>query len=148
MSAWRALKVQSSLSREDDESKYKLVMPSYVEEFRRLNPGAVADYTRDEELRLRDVHIFPPFMDESLKHVVRPVICLDAAHLNSERGTLYVASCLSGANEVYPIGFMISKGNEDGATWTKMLRLLHEACPSLSVHEPNLEVRRYTGEEY
>ena len=118
----------------------------YMEEFRRLNPGAVAGYTRDEELRLRDEHIFPPFMDESLKHV-RPVICLDAAHLNSrERGTLYVASCLSGANEVYPIGFMISKGNEDGATWTKMLFfLLHEACPSLSVHEPNLELHRHTG---
>ena len=147
MSAWRVLNVQSALSREDDKSKYELVMP-YVEEFRRLNPGAAAGYTRDEELRLRDVHIFPPFMDESLKHV-SPVICLDAAHLNSrERGTLYVVSCLSGANEVYPIGFMISKGNEDGATWTKMLRLLHEACPSLSVHEPNLEVRRYTGEEY
>jgi hypothetical protein len=87
-------------------------------------------------------------MDGSLKHV-RPVICLDAAHLNSpEKGMLYVASCLSGANEIYPIGFLISKGNEDDATWTKMLRLLYEACPSLSVHEPTLEVRRYTGEEY
>ena len=79
----------------------------------------------------------------------RPVICLDAAHLNSpEKGTLYVASCLSGANEIYPIGFLLSKGNEDGATWTKMLRLLYHACPSLSVHEPTLDVRRYTGEEY
>ena len=147
MSAWRALNVRSVRAREEDDAKYQLVMP-YVEEFRRINPGAVAGYTRDDDKLLVDVYFFPPFMNGSLRHV-RPVICLDAAHLNSpEKGTLYVASCLSGANEIYPIGFLISKGNEDGATWTKMLRLLYQACPSLSVHEPTLDVRRYTGEEY
>ena len=29
-----------------------------------------------------------------------------------------------------------------------MLHLLYEACPSLVVHQPDLEVRRYTGEDY
>ena len=147
MSAWGALNVRSVCAREEDDVKYQLVMP-YVEEFWCINPGAVAGCTRGDDNLLINVHIFPPFMNGSLKHV-RPVICLDAAHLNSlEKGTLYVASCLSGANEIYPISFLISKGNEDGVTWTKMLRLLYEVCPSLSVQEPTLEVCQYSGEEY
>ncbi|KAI2504091.1 MULE transposase domain [Fragilaria crotonensis] len=45
---------------------------------------------------------------------------------------MYVASgVLSGTNEVYPIGFMISSGNEDGKTWTTMLKYL-KACPIIS----------------
>ena len=34
----------------------------------------------------------------------------------------------SGTN-IFPIGFMISAGNEDGASWRKMLRYLKKACP-------------------
>ena len=71
-------------------------------------------------------------MNESLLYV-RPVVSLDAARLKgAHNGTLYVASVLSGANDVYPIGFMIAKGSKDGNTWTRMLMLLKEACPILS----------------
>ncbi len=50
------------------------------------------------------------------------VVSLDATHLRSEhKGTLYVASILSGCNDIFPIGFMICTGNEDGATWKKCL---------------------------
>ena len=131
MGAWRALKVQTVAACEDDSMKYQLVI-LYLMELKRRNPLSVIGYSCDADHRLRDVHVFPGFMDRALAFV-RPVICLDAApHLNgSEKGTLYVASCLSGANEVYPIGFMIAKGNEDREAWTKMLSLLKECCPSL-----------------
>ena len=70
---------------------------------------------------------------KDLLSFVRPVVSLDAAHLRSvHKGTLYVASILSGANEVYPIGGMISAGNEDGPMWTRMLEHLSDACPILS----------------
>jgi hypothetical protein len=70
-------------------------------------------------------------MNDALKFV-RPVVLLDAAHLRSEyKGTLYIASVLSGNNDVFPIGVMMSSGNEDQATWTKMLLLLKEAFPIL-----------------
>ena len=63
---------------------------------------------------------------------VRPVISLDAAHHRSEyKGTLFVASVLSGNNDVFPIGVLICSGNEDRATWTKILTLLKEASPIL-----------------
>ena len=47
---------------------------------------------------------------------------------------LYIALVLSGGDDIYPIGFMISTtGNEDRSkTWTKMLGLLKEACPIIS----------------
>ena len=52
-------------------------------------------------------------MNDALKFV-RPVVSLDAAHLRSEyKGTLYIASVLSGNNDVFPIGLLISSGNED-----------------------------------
>jgi hypothetical protein len=71
-------------------------------------------------------------MNAALKFV-RPVISLNAAHLKSIfKGTLHVALVLSGTNEVYLIGFMISTGNEDGKTWMTMLKYLIEACPIIS----------------
>ena len=87
---------------------------------------------RDDDKCMSSIHVFPGFMNESLSYV-RPVVSLDAGHSKGEhKGTLYVASVLSGANNVYPIGFLISKGNDDGNTWTAMLTLLKEACPILS----------------
>jgi hypothetical protein len=70
---------------------------------------------------------------KDLLSFVRPVVSLDAAHLRSvHKGTLYVASILSGANVVYPIrGFMILTGYEDGPTWIRMLEHLSDACPIL-----------------
>ena len=53
-------------------------------------------------------------MNDSL-YYVRPIVSLDAAHLKGvHKGNMGVVSVLSGANDVYPIAFMISKGNEDG----------------------------------
>jgi hypothetical protein len=76
---------------------------------------------------------------------VRPVVLLDAAHLRSEyKGTLYFASVLSGNNDVFPIGVLISSGNEDRATWTKMLTLFKEASPIL-IAEQGLD--KHHGED-
>jgi hypothetical protein len=62
-----------------------------------------------------------------------PVVSLDAAHLRSaHKGTSYVASVLSGNNDAFPIGFMISSGNEDRENWRKMLTKLKEACPLIN----------------
>ena len=93
------------------------------------NPNSVIGYTRDNEMRVSELHVFPGIMNRALKYI-RPVVSLDAAHLKSVfKGTLYVASVLTGSNDIFPVGFMISAGIEDGKNWQKMLRLLKEACP-------------------
>ena len=81
---------------------------------------------------MTEIHVFPGFTNQSLPFV-HPVVSLDAAHLKGvHKGMMYVASVMSGANNVCPIGFMLVRGNEDGSTWTSFLTLLKEACPILS----------------
>lgn len=64
---------------------------------------------------------------------VQPVILLDAAHLVKlvYGGTLCIALVLSGAKEVYLIGFLIACNTRHAWKhgWTTFLTTLHEACP-------------------
>ena len=111
---------------------FQLVKP-YLEELKRANPGSVLGMTRLETFELESIYFFiHGFMNNSLKFV-RPVISIDAAHLRSKfKGTLYIASTLTGANDTFPIGFMIAAGNEDCRKWVRMLTYLKEACPIIS----------------
>jgi hypothetical protein len=86
------------------------------QELERVNPGSVLGMTRLETFELESIYFIPAFMNNSLK-LVRPVISLDAAHLRSKfKGTLYIASTLTGANDIFPIGFMLAAGSEDCRT--------------------------------
>jgi hypothetical protein len=85
---------------------------------------SVGGCTKSQTNKIIDVYFFPGFINDALQFV-RPVVSLDAAHLRSKyKGTLYVASALSGHNDVFPIGILIASGNKDQATWAKMLLLL------------------------
>ena len=109
---------------------FQLIIP-YLDEMRRCNPLSLIGCTRGSDCDIVDLHFFPSIANDVLK-TVRPVISLDAAHLRSDyKGMLYIASVLSGGNDIYPVGFMIASGNEDRKMWTKMLRLLKKACPIL-----------------
>ena len=73
---------------------------------------------------MTEIHVFPGFMNQSVSFV-RPVVSLDDAHLKGvHKGTMYFESVMSGANNVYPIAFMLASGNDDGGTWTSFLALL------------------------
>jgi hypothetical protein len=83
-----------------------MIIP-YLEALKKSNPSSVIGNTRDDGMRLLDLYVFFGFMNRVLNYV-RPVVLLDAAHLRSaHKGTLYVASGLSGNNDVFPIWFMI-----------------------------------------
>jgi hypothetical protein len=111
------------------------VIVPYLNAMLKRNPDSVIGYTRRVAFEMVDLYFLPCFVKDVLKYV-RPVISLDAAHLRSEdKGMLYIASVLSGNNDIYPIGFMIAAGNEDKETWIKMLRLLKQACPIISTPE-------------
>ena len=128
MVAWRAINGDVIRRKKAAVMSFQLIIP-YLEELRRCNPSSLIGYSRDQNCNMVDLHFFIPFANDVLK-TARPVVALDAAHLRSEyKGVLYIASGLSGGKDVYPIGFMISMGNEDGPTSTKMLKLLKEACP-------------------
>jgi hypothetical protein len=128
MTAYRALSNETSVHRQAAVKNFELIIP-FLNALKKCNPGSVIGYTRDNDMKLEELHVFPGIMNRALRFV-RPVVSLDAAHLRSRyKGTLYVASVLTGCNDIFPLGFMISAGNEDGDTWKKMLLLLKEACP-------------------
>ena len=132
MAAYRAITNDAGAGRRLTVRSFQQMVP-YLEEMNKCNPMSLIGCTKKITGELEDVYFFPGFMNDALTFV-RPVVSLDAAHLRSEwLGTLYIASVLSGNNDVFPIGLMISDGNEDGETWTKMLTLLKRACPI--IHE-------------
>ena len=128
----RALQHKSGAQSWVERKNFELIVP-HIEQLKKENPGSVIGCQSNDDYHITDIYVFPGFMKDSLSFVRRPFVSLDAAHLRSvHKETLYVASILSGANEVYPIGFMISTGNEDGPMWTRMLEHLSNACPILS----------------
>ena len=112
MTAYRALYSESWEQKYMQRKNFELIIP-YIDALRKGNAGWVIGYSQDYDKCMGSIHVFPAgFMNESLSYVP-PVVSLDAAHLKGvHKGTLYVVSVLSGANDVYPIGFLISKGNE------------------------------------
>jgi hypothetical protein len=103
ITAWRAINCDSMATKRLGCKSFQLVGP-YIEELTKSNPGSVLGCTRLQTYELQSIHFIPGFMNNALKFV-RPVISLDAAHLRSEfKGTLYVASVLTGNNDVFPIG--------------------------------------------
>ena len=107
-------------------------MIPYLQQLLKGNWASVIEWETNENDALLQVLVILGFMDGILK-LVGPVISLDATHMKSEDhvGTLYIASALSAANEVYPLGFLLSSGNEDREIWTVFLRKLKEDCPCL-----------------
>ena len=130
--AYRVLNDESKAASEERKLGFQLIIP-YLDKFKEANSGSFVSYVRnDEDLTLKSLCVFPGFMNDSLKFV-RPIISLDAAHLKSKyKGTLLVATVLSATNELYPLGFMITSGNEDLSSWTEMLTALKEACPRVA----------------
>jgi hypothetical protein len=135
--AYRALNAESGISKDQARKGFQLIIP-YLDKIQKTNPGSVVGYTCNADNCLMEMFIVPGFMNRILQYV-RPVISLDAAHLKSVyKGTIYIASVLSGANEVYPIGFLISCDNENKETWSTFLTKLHEACPIISQEKNNI----------
>ena len=129
MIAYRTLNDEIVEDKKRSLKNFHLIVP-YLEAMRKLNPLPVIGYTKDDALdNIIDIHFSPAISNEIL-HFVRPVISLDVAHLRSKyKGMLYIASVLSGGDNIYPISLMIFSGNENCRTWTKMLCLLKQACP-------------------
>jgi hypothetical protein len=130
MVGYRALHYETIAQRAATLKNFEMIIPFLDALTKCSNPNSVIGYTRDNEMRVSELHVFPGIMNRTLKYI-QPVVSLDAAHLKSVfKSTLFVASVLTGSNDIFPVGFMISAGNEDGNNWQKMLRfLLKEACP-------------------
>ena len=117
MSAYRALKSKTCEQNLMQTKNFQLILIPHLQALKNANDGSVMGFSCDSENCMTEIHVFPLFMNQSFSFV-RPVVSLDAAHLKGvHKGTtMYVASVMSGAKDVYPIGFMLARGDEDGST--------------------------------
>ncbi len=130
MTAYSVITKDAGVGRSSSAKSFEQMTP-YFEAMQICNPMSVIGCTKRPTDKLVDVYFFLCFMNDTLQFV-RPNVSFDAAHLRSKyKGTLNVASVLSGNNDVLPIKVSISSRNEDRAKWTKMLTLLDNASPIL-----------------
>jgi hypothetical protein len=75
-------------------------------------------------------------MNDSLRYV-RPVMSLDAAHLKStNNGTMYLATVMTGLNDIYTVVIGLERANEGYDGWYTFRLHLKNACPLLAMNYP------------
>ena len=88
----------------------------------------------DSDGQMKEIIVCPSYTDHVLTNCW-PIISVDATHLMSVyKGTLFIYSCVAGADEANIYAFGTSCGNEDYATWQTFNKLFTEACPSVCFH--------------
>ncbi len=119
------------LDKFESKKSYELIIP-YIEEFKKKNPGTVANYELDNNSSIKKLFLCPGIMNNKLRFA-RPVMALDATHLGLEnKGTLFLACVKSGNDELLPIAIGITEDNENYEGWNYFLYYLNEACGHLT----------------
>ena len=103
MSAYQALKSKTREQKQMQTKNFQLINP-YLQALKNANDGLVIGFSRNSQnCMTAEIHVFPGFMNKSLSFV-HPLVSLNAAHLNGVyKGTMYVASVLSGANDLVAV---------------------------------------------
>ncbi|KAH9131722.1 hypothetical protein LEN26_007644 [Aphanomyces euteiches] len=132
MQAWRAKQKVLSASLDEGKESYKYLQ-DWLHQMKISYPSASIRFDTAENRFLRCGLVYGQF-DQSFDHML-PVLALDACHLKTkDKGTLYVASMLTGNFDVLIVGMAISNASEreNKADWTWFLQTLVEALPCLT----------------
>jgi hypothetical protein len=81
MVGYRALHYETSAQRAATLKNFEMIIP-FWEALKCSNPNSVIGYTRENEMRVSELHVFPGIMNRALKYI-QPVVSLDAAHPKS-----------------------------------------------------------------
>jgi hypothetical protein len=102
--AWRARSNVLEQTRLHGRDSYVLI-EDWLNRMRQANPGTATRFERyDEQQYQRARHSFDTVIEHSL-----PVLALDACHLKTkEKGTIYVASVITGNFDILIAGFGIA----------------------------------------
>ncbi|XP_020413017.1 uncharacterized protein LOC109947442 [Prunus persica] len=123
---WRAREHALELVRGSAEESY-MRLPSYCAMLEAKNPGAITHIETDN-----NNHFIYLFMSlgpciRGFHSVIRPGIALDGTFLKGKYlGTLFVATCKDGNNQIYPLAFEVGDSEND-ASWNWFLTKLRGA---------------------
>ena len=124
--AWRANNYALDELRGTPEESYAL-LPEFCHMLELKNLGIIIHIHTDG-----DNHFLYFFMAigaclRGFQQCIRPVICVDGAFLKGKYlGTLFVAVCKDGNNQIYPLAFGVGDSEND-ASWEWFMTKLREA---------------------
>ena len=123
--AYRAKEVALELLRGSEEESYKLLnWYSFV--LQQNNSGTITQLMKNEDDNFMYFFLALGSTIKGFLQFIRPVIAVDGAHLKGKyRGTLFVATCLDGNNQLFVIAIGIGD-TENDASWEWFMHRLFE----------------------
>ncbi|XP_052294635.1 uncharacterized protein LOC127901416 [Citrus sinensis] len=122
--AYRAREVGLEIVRGNPAESYNL-LPKYSHVLTTANEGTVTHLEQDGDGNFLYYFISLGSSIKGFMQYIRPVIAVDGTHLKGlYRGSMFVATCLDGNNQLYPlaIGIMDSENND---AWEWFMMKLH-----------------------
>ncbi|KAH9680511.1 SWIM-type domain-containing protein [Citrus sinensis] len=122
--AYRAREVGLEIVRGNPAESYNL-LPKYSHVLTTANEGTVTHLEQDGDGNFLYYFVALGSSIKGFMQYIRPVIAVDGTHLNGlYRGSMFVATCLDGNNQLYPlaIGIMDSENND---AWEWFMMKLH-----------------------
>lgn len=102
-------------------------LPAYCYVFEQKNPGSITHIVNDQGEQFKYFFMALGACVSGFRTSIRPVTTVDGTFLKAKYlGTLFVASCKDGNNQVYPLCFGIGDSEND-ASWEWFLTNLYEA---------------------
>ncbi|XP_024043035.1 uncharacterized protein LOC112099797 [Citrus clementina] len=122
--AYRAREVGLEIVRGNPAESYNL-LPKYSHVLTTANEGTVTHLEQDGDGNFLYYFVALGSSIKGFMQYIRPVIAVDGTHLKGlYRGSMFVATCLDGNNQLYPlaIGIMDSENND---AWEWFMMKLH-----------------------
>ncbi|RVW32621.1 hypothetical protein CK203_076519 [Vitis vinifera] len=123
---WRAKELALGSIRGSPEESYN-TLPSYCYVLEQKNPGTITDIVTDCDNQFKYFFMSIGASLAGFHTSIRPVVAVDGTFLKAKYlGTLFIAACKDGNNQIYPLAFGIGDSEND-ASWEWFLQKLHDA---------------------
>ncbi|KAK1584068.1 hypothetical protein Q3G72_029567 [Acer saccharum] len=103
------------------------ILPSYLYMLEQANPGTITDLHTDSSNRFMYMFFCLRACIDGFLSSIRPVIAISGTFLKGpHRGVLFVAVCMDGNDQIFPLAFGVSD-SETNEAWEWFLTRLHKA---------------------
>ncbi|XP_050111795.1 uncharacterized protein LOC126590369 [Malus sylvestris] len=124
--AWRAREHAFDMIRGSPEESFA-ALPAYCAMLESKNPGTITHIETDDNNHFLYFFMAMGAFIRGFRGSMRPVVAVDGTFLKGKYlGTLFVAVCHDGQNQIYPLAFGVGDSEND-ASWTWFLTKLRSA---------------------
>jgi hypothetical protein len=125
--AWRAKEMALQYLHGSPEESFR-TLPQYCYMLEKMNPGTVTVLDTDDSDCFMNLFVAIGASISGFSSSIRPVISVDGSFMKGKyKGTMFIASCLEGNNQIYPLAMGVGH-SENHSSWTWFMRQLREHC--------------------